>query len=123
MNDPEPGSPTFMSRTQYEQDLIGVSREYDYEFLRGLTLDEYISEPDLSPNRTAALTVLNSEEWEDMWDPVSLRKQVFMNNWEDNSTPDAFFIAQVGRECHTPEEMQKFLDSLTPRKEVNNETN
>ena len=112
-----------MSRIQYEQDLIGISREYDYEFLRGLTLNEYISEPDLSPNRTAALTILNSEEWEDMWDPVSLRKQVFMDNWEDNSTPDAFFIAQVGRECNTPEEMQKFLDSLTPRKEVNNETN
>lgn len=91
MSKPDPDSPTLMSREDYEEEIFAMAKEYDYEFLRGLTLEEYKTEPDLSPNRTAALTVVNSEQWDVLWDPVSLRKQIFFDNWEDNSTFDAFF--------------------------------
>ena len=116
-------SPTKMSRKDYEEEIFAMAKEYDFDFLRSLTLREYKTEPDLSPNRTDAIKVVFSEEWDMMWDPVSARRQTFFEYWEDNGTIDAFFIACTGRDCTSSQEMNEFLDSLTPRKEVKNETN
>ena len=118
MTQPDPDSPTMMSREDYEHEIFAMAQEYDSEFIHSLAVEEYKIEPDLSPNRTDAIKVVYSEEWDRMWDPISPRKQTFFEYWEDNSTIDAFFIACVGRECLSPQEMNKFLDSLTPRKEV-----